>query len=84
MIIAGIVTIVRTSTNSGAPPVRCVRSLDVFAERYARGEIEGDEFLRDTSEIARIRSDGPKRGPAERQLLRSDRPTLRARIHVSS
>jgi putative membrane protein len=52
LIIAGIVMIVRASTNSGVPPVRRVRSLDVLAERYARGEIERDEFLRKASDIA--------------------------------
>jgi putative membrane protein len=52
LIVAAIVMIVRASTNSRMPPPRRARSLDVLAERYARGEIERDEFLRKASDIA--------------------------------
>ena len=52
LIIAGIVMIVRASTNSRVPPARRVRSIDVLAERYARGEIDRDEFMRKSSDIA--------------------------------
>ena len=33
-------------------PARRVRSIDVLAERYARGEIDRDEFMRKSSDIA--------------------------------
>jgi len=52
LIIAGIVMIVRAATNSGVPSVQRIHSLDVLAERYARGEIERDEFFRKASDIA--------------------------------
>ena len=52
LIIAGIVMIVRASTNFGAPRIRRVGSLDVLAERYARGEIDRGEFLQKASDIA--------------------------------
>lgn len=52
LIIAAIVMIVRAATTSGAPVARRVRSLDVLAERYARGEIDRGEFLQKASDIA--------------------------------
>ena len=52
LIIAAIVMIVRASTSSATPRVRRFGGLDVLAERYARGEIERDEFLRKASDIA--------------------------------
>jgi len=52
LIIAAIVLIVRAAASSGASPVGRVRSLDVLAERFARGEINRDEFLQKARDIA--------------------------------
>lgn len=47
LIVAGAVWLVRTMTEPGQPPTTTRRSpgLDALEERYARGEINRDEYL---------------------------------------
>jgi putative membrane protein len=51
LVIAAIVMIVRSARRSSAPKTPRLRGLDVLAERYARSEIDRDEFVQKTSDI---------------------------------
>jgi putative membrane protein len=52
-IVAGVVWLVRSMAGGDAPPVGTRRSagLDVLEERYARGEINRDEYLQKKRDI---------------------------------
>jgi len=52
-IIAGVIWLVRSLADTGASTARLQRSagLDVLEERYARGEINRDEYLKKKKDI---------------------------------
>lgn len=55
LVIAAVVLLVRYATGAGgntAPTERRSPGLDALAERYARGEINRDEYLQKKSDIA--------------------------------
>ena len=51
-IIGGIVGMVRSMSRAGDMPARRSPGLDVLEERYARGEINRDEFMQKKRDIA--------------------------------